>query len=225
MSLLKWCLWGLDSRPYRAPLGRLTSNFFDEHPRIVQMRVPSPPDPSPTPGDIHSQSRLTRTVSSTPLGLQRGNCFPLAYVKPLCLVCISVKDWDDVHYYPSKVIWWRYIHQQTPVLNTMKPCEQCGSLRLTKTISKVAPFASFSLSHELCVEENCVPIFSRLSFSNVLFCCGFLALKTLVSGRLWHARLFAFPTNVSPVKQVLNQSGIKSNTWSLPCIEQPTDWR
>lgn len=224
MSLLKWCLWGLDSRPYRAPLGRLTSNLFDEHPRIVQMRVPSPPTLLLPPG-IFIHKVVWHALSHQHHSDYRGNCFPLTYVKPLCLVCISVKDWDDVHYYPSKVIWWRYIHQQTPVLNTMKPCEQCGSLRLTKTISKVAPFASFSLSHELCVEENCVPIFSRLSFSNVLFCCGFLALKTLVSGRLWHARLFAFPTNVSPVKQVLNQSGIKSNTWSLPCIEQPTDWR
>ena len=79
---------------------------------------------------------VTPNLANAPLGFERGNCFPVAYVKPLCLVCIiSIKDWGDVHS-PSKVIWRGCIHQQTPVLNIMKPCEQCGSLRLTQTISK-----------------------------------------------------------------------------------------
>lgn len=97
--------------------------------------IPPPPTLLLPPG-IFIHKVVWHALSHQHHSDYRGNCFPLAYVKPLCLVCIGVKDWDDVHYYPSKIIWWRYIHQQTPVLNTMKPCEQCGSLRLTKTISK-----------------------------------------------------------------------------------------
>ena len=217
----------------RARLAPILLSFRPVSPSNPVLLVSPPPPPYSYPrGNSLTKRKLkgpvctvTPNLANAPLGFERGNCFPVAYVKPLCLVCkISIKDWGDVHS-PSKVIWRGCIHQQTPVLNIMKPCEQCGSLRLTQTISNVSPFASFSLSHELCVEDNCVPIFSRLSFSNTLFCCGFRVLKTLVSGRLWRARLFACPTNVSPVKQVLNQSDIKSNTWSPPCTEQPTDWR